>query len=270
MHRDALIASPDLHRALALAHLHRGFHPLPVHAVAGAFPADETVPGHLPVLPQVWRQRGPIRQATQVGPLLGQRLPGHPVGRAVDPGVGHHVAPLQRLAIQVGVVGEADAGPHVVPHVLHPILHLALGLRPVFPTQPGLEAHPQGEVQHSRVPDGPLRLVLAQGDHLGVVVQTAARHAAQVLEGIHVALDESRRVRPPHQLHVAGPGVAHGHHKHPHAATLAVLADVGQAPPVHLRLFSRPGLKPHRRLGLTTPATRPHVFRQDRVPAVVP
>ena len=95
MHRDALITSPDLHRALALPHLHRGPYPLPVDAVPGALPADETVPGHLAVLPQVRRQRGPIGQLPQVRPLLGQHLPRHPVGRSVHPRVGHHVAPLQ-------------------------------------------------------------------------------------------------------------------------------------------------------------------------------
>ena len=110
--------------------------------------------------------------------------------------------PLQRLAVRVRIVGEADTRPHVEPHVLHPVLHLALGLRPVVLTQPGLEAHSQSEVQHPRVPDGTFRLVLAQGDHLGVVVQTAARHAAQVLEGIHVALDEGCRIGSPDQLDV--------------------------------------------------------------------
>ena len=63
-----------------------------------------------------------------MGPLLVQHLPRYPVSRAVHPGVRHHVAPLQGLPVRVGVVGEAQAGPHVAPYVLHPALDLALGL----------------------------------------------------------------------------------------------------------------------------------------------
>jgi hypothetical protein len=44
MHRQTLPASPDLHRALSLAYLHRGAHPLPVDPVSGALPADKAVP----------------------------------------------------------------------------------------------------------------------------------------------------------------------------------------------------------------------------------
>ena len=269
MHRDALITSPDLHRALALPHLHRGPYPLPVDAVPGALPADETVPGHLAVLPQVRRQRGPIRQLPQVGPLLGQHLPGHPVGRPMHPRVGHHVAPLQSLPVQVGVVGETDAGPHVAPHVLDPVLHLALGLGSVGLAQPGLKTHPPGEIQHPLVPDRPLLLVPAQRDHLGVIVKAPAGHAAQVLEGIHVALDEGGRVRLAHQLHVAGSRPAQCHHKHPDAAFLPVCPNVGQTAPVHLRLLTRRRLKPHRRLRLPTPTPRPHVLHHRRIAALV-
>ena len=41
--------------------------------------------------------------------------------------VGHRVAPLQSPTVEVGVVGEAHAGPHVAPDVLDPALDLALG-----------------------------------------------------------------------------------------------------------------------------------------------
>ena len=186
--------------------------------IAGVLPADEAVPGHLPVLPEVRRQGGTLRKFPQMGSLLVQHLPRYPVSRAMHSGVGHHVAPLQGLPVQVGVIGEAQAGPHVAPDVLHPALHLALGLGPVGLTQPDLKAHPQGEVQHPRVPFHLAILVPAQGHHLGVVVQAAAGNAAQVLESIGMALDEGGGVRPPDQLHVAGPGPAHGHHEHPDAA----------------------------------------------------
>ena len=269
MHRDPLITSPDLHRALARSHLHRGPYPLPVDAVPGALPADETVPRHLAVLPQVRRQRGPIGQLPQVRPLLGQHLPGHPVGRSMHPRVGHHVAPLQSLPVQVGVVGEADAGPHVAPHVLDPVLHLALGLGSVGLAQPGLEAHPPGEVQHPLVPDRPLLLVPAQRDHLGIVIKAPVGHAAQILESVDVALDEGRGVRLAHQFYVAGPRPAHGHHEHPDPTLLPVSPNVRQTPPVHLRLLSGRRLKPHRRFRLTPSPPRPHVLHHRRVATLI-
>ena len=50
----------------------------------------------------------------------------YPVSRAMHSGVGHRVAPLQGLTVQIGVVGEAQAGPQVAPDVLHPALNLPL------------------------------------------------------------------------------------------------------------------------------------------------
>ena len=257
------------HRAPTLAHLHRPSHPFPVDAVAGVLPADEAVPGHLAVLPEVRSQGGAVRQLPQMGELLVQHLPRYPVSRAMHPGVRHHVAPLQGLPVQVDVVGEAHAGPHVAPDVLHPALHLALGLGAVGLTQPDLKAHPQGEVQHPLVPHRPLVIVAPQGHHLGVVVQAAPGNAAQVLESIGVALNEGGGVRPPDQFHVAGPGPAQGHHEHPDAASLPVLADVRQTAPVHLGLFSRCCLKPHHRLGLTAPPAGTHVLNEYRVAPLV-
>ena len=237
---------------------------------AGVLPADEAVPGDLPVLPEVRRRGDPVRQLTEIGPLLVQHLPRYPVSRAMHSGVGRHAGPLQSLTVQVvGVVGEAHAGPHVAPDILHPILHLALGLGPVGLAQPGLKAHPQGEVQHPPVPHRPFLLVPAQGDHLGVVVQTAAGHAAQVLEGIHAALDEGGGVRPADQLHVAGPGPAQRHHEHPDAVSLPVLADVRQAAPVDLGPLTGRRLKPHRRLGLFVPPPRADIPHHRRVAALV-
>ena len=80
MDRDALIASPDLHRAQPLSHLHDAAHPLPVNPVARSLPADEAVSGHLPVLPQLGRQCIPAGHLPQVWPLLGQHLARDPEG----------------------------------------------------------------------------------------------------------------------------------------------------------------------------------------------
>ena len=269
MHRDALIANPDLHRALTLSHLHDAPHPFPVDPVAGALPADEAIPRHLPVFTEIGSQGSPARQPPQVGTLLGQHLPGHPVGRSVDPPVGHTVAPFQSLAIDIGVVGEAYAGPHVALHVLHPAFDFALGLGPVRLAQPCLKAHPHGEVQHPLVPDGLLFLVPAQCHHLGIVVKAAPGHAAQVLEGIHVALDEGGGIRATNQLHIAGPGPTQSHHEHPDATLLPVLVQVGQAAPVDLRLLPRCRLESHGGLRLPASPARRHVGLQNRVAAVI-
>ena len=61
----------------------------------------------------------------------------------MDLGVGHRVAPLQRLPVQVGVVGETDAGPHIAADVLHPAFDSALRLRPVGLARPNLKAGPR-------------------------------------------------------------------------------------------------------------------------------
>ena len=123
----------------------------------------------------------------------------------MHPGVGHRVAPLQPLAVQIGVVGEADAGPHVAPDVLHPALYFALGLSPIGLAQAYVKTQPPREVQHPEIPSHLALVVFPEGHHLGVVVQTAPRHAAQVLEGVDMALDECGGIGLAHQLRVAGP-----------------------------------------------------------------
>ena len=157
----------------------------------------------------------------------------------MHPGVGHTVAPLQCLAVETGIAGEAHAGPHVAPDVLHPALDLALGLRPVGLAEPDVKAQPPGEIQHPQVPLHLAVLVLAQGRHLGVVVEAAAGQSGQVLEGVDVALDEGRGVRLVHQFHIAGPGPAHSQHEDPDPVLLPVGADVPQVAPVHLGLLTR-------------------------------
>ena len=119
MHRQALVSRPDLHGAQPLAHLHRGAYPLPVNAVAEALPTDEPVPRYLTVLPEVGRQHSSFRQLPQVRLLLSQHLSGHLVGCTVGPPVGYAVAPLKGLPVQIGIIGEAYAGPQVAPDVLY-------------------------------------------------------------------------------------------------------------------------------------------------------
>ena len=116
------------------------------------------------------------------------------------------------------------------------------------------------------VPHRMLVLVPSQGHQLGSAIETAARHAAMVLECIHRALDECGGVGSPDQLHVAGPGPAQRHHEHPNVTLLPVLVKVGQAATVHLGLLPGSCLETHR--GIRLPARR-HVGLQDGIATVI-
>ena len=89
-----------------------------------------------------------LRQLAQTGLFLRQHVPGDSLRRSVFPGIGHLVAPLQGLPVEIGVIGEAERGPQVAPHVFHPALNLPFRLRPVGLAQLQLEPHLQGKVQH--------------------------------------------------------------------------------------------------------------------------
>ena len=270
MHRQTLLAGPDFHRALSLAHLHRGAHPLPVDPVSGGLPADKAVPRHQPVFPQVGRQPASLRQLPQMRLFLGQHLRGRTSRGSMGPPVGDAVAPLQGLSVQVGIIGEAQAGPQVATHVLHPALHLALGLGPVGLAQAQLKAQPQGEVQHPPVPLGTALLIPAQGHHLGVVIETAPGHPAKVFKGIDVALDEAGRVRPLYKFHVDGSRPAEHHHEGPHLPLATLFVHVAEASPVHLGLFPCRCLKSHRGLRLAATAAGSHVIRHRAIAAFIP
>ena len=122
---------------------------------SGTLPADEAVPGHLAIIPQVRRQCGPTGQLAQVGPLLGQHLPGHSMASSHAPARWPpRPHPLQSLPVQVGqfpddAVVKRMLGHMLATHVLHSVLHLALGLGPVRLAPPSLESHPPGEVPAS-------------------------------------------------------------------------------------------------------------------------
>ena len=224
---------------------------------------------HPAVVPEIRRQRRTLRQPAEVDPLLGQHLPGTPARRPVHAPVGHTVAPLESLPVQVRVVRETDAGPQVAAHILDPALHLPLGLGPIRLAHPQLEADAQRQVQHSPVPLRTPVCITAQHHHLGVVVQAPPRHAAEVVERIDVALHEARYVRTPYELNVDRSRPAQHHHEGPEPVPAAVSPNVVEAPPVHLCLFAGLRLEPHRRPGLAATTWR-YVSLQDRIPPVVP
>ncbi len=150
--------------------------------------------------------------------LYGEHGLGYTVGGSVHTLVGNSVAPLERLAVQIVVVGEPGRGPEVATNVLDATLHLPLGLRPVRLAQVHVEAHATGEVRHTTVPLVATLSVTLDNHHLGVVVQTAARNSPEVLEGVDMATDERRDIRPAHQLRVHRPREAQDHHERVHPA----------------------------------------------------
>ena len=184
--------------------------------------------------------------------------------------VGYRGAPFHRLPVQIGVIGEAQAGPQVATDVLHPALHFPLRLGPIRLAQLEIKAQPQGEVQHPPVPLGTALRVPAQGHHLGVVIQAAPGHATQVVEGVDVALDEAGRVRSPDELHVDSPGPAEHHHEGPHLPLPPPFVHVAEAAPVHLCLLPGLRLEPHRGLNLATPAAWGHIGLHQGVAPLVP
>ena len=65
---------------------------------------------------------------------------------------------------------------------------------------------PTREVQHPAVPLViALLIITPKHHHLGVVVQTAPRHPAEVVEGVQVTPNERTHVGPAHELRVDGP-----------------------------------------------------------------
>ena len=168
---------------------------------------------------------------------------------------------------------ETKAQPHVALDVIDPAVRPSLGLGLVRTVQPHLESHPQGHIgTHSAstgsIPPGHPRP--AQSHRPGVVVETAAGPAAEMLEGFGVALDQSGGVCAAHQFRVAGPGPPQDHSEGPDAALPTVFAqNRSDCPQPALRLLPWNHLEGHRSLGLAGMSARLNVVLQNRVAPVV-
>ncbi len=101
--------------------------------------------------------------------------------RAVDAQVGDFGNPPSQLNVQTAEAGRFAAqqsAQEVAPHILHARLHLALGLRAIWPAQPRRETPLAGEVQEDGVPDDLAVLVDAGPDGLHPVVENLLRNRA--------------------------------------------------------------------------------------------
>jgi len=213
--------------------------------VAVGLEGDKTVLGDVPYR-TLLEDVGPPALAREKQILfLKEHLGGLAVGRAVDPLVGDIYDPLEKPGVEIFETSELFA-PEEPLDVLNARLHLALGLGPVRPMGPRLEAVMSAEVPEDRVPlEARPRKVPAQHHRLQVVVEDLVRHPAQELEGLLVRAQEGG-----HLLVGRGDGV--------HLPAKAQ----GQNEQMDLRPFSRddrPTLAP---VGLALPPRR--CFEPDR------
>ena len=113
------------------------------------------------------------------------------MGGAVDPGVGHRQAPLEKPRIERLEVREAPADERIALDVLDPALDLALGLRPVVAAESELGAVEVHPVLERRVPGHAARgLVLDENDRARIVVEQPPGPAPEVLEGPLVPVEQ--------------------------------------------------------------------------------
>ena len=179
--------------------------------------------------------------------FLGKHLRRLPVGRAVDPLVGHSHDPLHKTGVEMIEALEALT-PEEPFDVLDARLDLALGLGPVGPMRPRLEAVMSAEVPEDRVPFEPRPgEVPAQDDRPQVVVDDFMGDAAQVGEGGFVASKEGRELLVQRGLGIEPPVVAQRQDEKMDPSAPARDRRPALAP-VGLALAPRRRLEPHRGL----------------------
>ena len=95
----------------------------------------------------------------------------------MDPRVGNRIKPVAQLGVQIVEVAERASEEEVLADVAVWSLDLALGLGPVRPAGPRMEAVVAGEVDQRPVVDDVALGVLADDRGLHPVVEDLARHA---------------------------------------------------------------------------------------------
>src|SRR2546427_4817370 len=202
---------------------------------------------------------------TLVDKAVGGALGGGPVIRHV----GDPALPLAELLAQILLVDEGPAGEEIPLEVLHARFDLALGLRPVGPTEVGLEATIVGELLEGRIPDDP-PLAGGMADRPRPIVEMLARMTAEILESPFMGVEELTERLPEARLVKAAPRVAERQDEHVQEDRLGPEVDPGLAP-VDLALLPRRGLKADRRPlhRLLHRAQRPHEAFHRLVAAAV-
>ena len=164
-------------------------------------------------------------------------------GRGVDPLGVDGVAPALGLSVEVLQAGEGPSEKEVALDEPDGALDLALGFGPIGPAQAGPEAVVLGEVVKERVPAVLFGTERPLEDDLGhVIVEDLVGVAAEVVEGVQVALDEPRGVDLRQELEEAAPGVPEDHREAVEVPAHAVLLEESKVAEVDL------GLDPGRRL----------------------
>ena len=146
-----------------------------------AFAIDRTI-NHLR------RVVGMARQRNQVRLLFRVQLDRTPLGLPVNAHVGDFRQPTPRRLIEVVQRAELTAIEQVHFHVVERPLHFPLRGRMARPASSWSITVVRGESQKAGVVNRQIRLVTGHHD-LHIVVQANGRHAAQMLEGLHVLAD---------------------------------------------------------------------------------
>src|SRR5437867_9067774 len=238
--------------------------------VAIRLEAHEVILGDAPRLARFQAEAGLTSSGDQMAPLVDKAVGGALVGGAVNPHVGDLGLPLAELLAQILLVEGRSAGEEIPLEVLHARFDLALGLRPVGPTEVGLEAPIVGELLEGRIPDDP-PLAGGVADRPRPIVQMLARVPAEILEGPFMGVEElAERLRQA-RLVKAAPRVAERQDEHVQEDRLGREVDPCLAP-VDLALLPRRGLRAARRPldRLLHRAQRPPAASHRPVAAAVP
>lgn len=194
MARDELPPMVDLDRLPVGLHFDLPPRKTERHRVAVGLEGNQTVLGDVPdgaFLDDVARTALRVEEKSL---FLGEHLRRLPVRRAVDPLIGYCNDPLQKTDVEMIETLEA-LSPEEALDVFYARLDLALGLGPVGPMRPRLEAIMPAEVPEDRVPlEAGAREVPAQDDRLQVVIDDLVRDTAQVSKGSLVASKEGREL----------------------------------------------------------------------------
>jgi hypothetical protein len=187
------------------------------HAVEVAAHADHALAGDPPLQAQHRVERSQ-RQRPQEGLFLSKGFGDDAACGGMHAGVGHCGKPVLQLPVQILEIAEGAGQEEVFPDVAEGPLDLAFGLGPVRPAGFGMEAEVAGQIDERSVVDDAAGMGLA-GDHgLHAVIEDLVRHAAQRLEGGHVAAQQSGQVLMQDEAGPDQAAVAEHQREQPHDA----------------------------------------------------
>src|SRR5207247_6193334 len=110
-----------------------------------------------------------------------------------------------------------------LPQIADKPLHFALGLRPIWRTQPRLEATMPGKVEKARMEAVPTATIAMPFQHnrAHIVVEHLVRRPAEREKGVLMRLDQCLDPLVGDELDIGGPAPAQDRHKHRKPVTAA-------------------------------------------------